>query len=127
MSDHKIIHDLSDEDLLKLAQGAKVEQVVEKISEAAKFIYALDIREGRDKISALLVFHTYKQWKGWDNKCQSKRYFFRDFNKYFKSQRTKDGMVYMLDPKSFDTSQENYWLIRADLRHEKNKKRRKNI
>lgn len=119
---NKIINELTEEELLEIARGAKVEQVVEKISEAAKFIYALNIQDGRDKISALLVFHTYKQYKGWDNKRQSKRYFFKDFNKYFKPQRTKDGMVYMLNPKSFDTSQDEYWRMRTDIREQKRKK-----
>jgi hypothetical protein len=123
MSTNKLIQELSVEELLALAKGAKPEDIIEKISEAAKFIYALNIQDGREKISALLVYHTYKQWKGWDNKRQSKRYFFRDFNEYFKPQRTRDGLVYFLDPKSFDTSKENYWLMRADMRHDK--KRRK--
>lgn len=123
MSGNRIIDELSVEQLLELAKGAKPEQVVEKVSEAAKFIYAMDIREGREKISALLVYHTYKQWKGWDAKRQSKPHFFRDFNKYFTPFRTREGMTYMLNPKSFDTSKENYWIMRADLRNEKIRKK----
>lgn len=125
MSDNKIIHELTEEELLEIAKGAKAEAVIEKISEAAKFIFALGIRDGRTDISAMLVYHTYKQWKGWDNKRQSKRYFFKDFNKYFKPYRKEDGMHYALDERSFDTSKETYWLIRADHRHEKSKKRKK--
>lgn len=125
MSENKIIHELSEEDLIAIAKGAKADTVMEKVTEAGKFIYANGIREGRTSISALLVFHTYKQWKGWDNKRQSKRYFFRDFNKYFKPHRTEDGMQYMLDARSFDTSQEEYWRMRADMRHEKSQKRKR--
>lgn len=120
-SDRKIIHDLSDEELLAIASGAKVEKILEKVSEAAKFIYALKIREGRTKISAQLVYYTYKHWKGWNNKRESKGHFFRSFNKYFKPVRMSDGMHYWLDERSFDTSEENYWLMRKEARLEKRK------
>lgn len=119
-----IIHELTADELLEIVKGAKVETVLEKATEAAKFIYALGIREGRTSISAALVFHTYKHYKGFDNKRQSKRHFFRDFSKYFKPYRKESGMHYMLDERSFDTSQENYWIMRADLRQ--NKPRKKN-
>lgn len=125
MDKTKIIHELTEEELLEIARGVKVEKVIEKASEAAKFIYASGIREGREIISAILVYHTYKQWKGWDQKRQSKRYFFRDFNKYFTPKKNEDGVYYLLDPRSFDTSEETYWLIRADLRHEKAKRKKK--
>ena len=120
----KIIHQLTDEELLDIAKGANVEAVVGKKSEAAKFIYAVGIREGKTEISAALVFHTYKQWKGWDNKRQAKRYFFKDFNTYFKPHRKEAGMHYMLDERSFDTSEETKWLIRADLRYEKSQRKK---
>lgn len=125
MYDNKIVHELSDDELLEIAKGAKPEAVIEKISEAAKFVYALGIRDGRTNISAMLVWYTYKEYKGFDNKRQSKRYFFRDFNKYFKPHRKEDGMHYMLDERSFDTSTETYWLIRADNRNEKSQRRKR--
>lgn len=124
MSDIKIIHELTEDELIQIARGAKVEQVMEKASEAAKFIYTLGIREGRVAISAMLVYHTFKQYKGVDNKRQAKRYFFKDFNKYFKPFRTKNGLHYMLDPRSFDLSKENFWLMRADMRQEKQRRKK---
>jgi hypothetical protein len=125
MSDNRIIPELSDDELLAIARGAKVETVIVKISEAAKFIYAKGIRDGRESISAMLVFHTYRVWKGFDNKRQAKRHFFKDFNKYFTPYRTKDGLHYMLDARSFDTSREEYFRMRADLKHEKSRKKNK--
>lgn len=126
MSDHKkIIHDLPLEELLKIATESSEEIVVDKLSEAAKFIYALGIKHGDTKVPAQFVYHAYKQWKGWQNKKQPKPFFFRDFSKYFDSHRTKDGIHYLLNPKPFDLNQETYWLIRSELRREKNRKRQK--
>lgn len=121
----KIVHELSIEDLVALAQGAKPEDIAEKISEAAKFIYEMNIKHGDAKIPAALIYHTYKCWKGWDQKRQSKPFFFRDFSKYFDPHRTTDGMCYLLNPKPFDLSDETYWLIRAEMRNEKAKKNKK--
>lgn len=121
----RIIHELSVEDLVALAAGAKPEDIIEKISEAAKFIYEVNIKHGDDKISAPLIYHTYKGWKGWDQKRQSKPFFFRDFNKYFTPHRTNSGMVYLLNPKPFDLSEETYWLIRKEQREVKSKKNKK--
>lgn len=124
MSDNKVIHELSEDELLAIARGARAETVMDKVTEAGKFIYALGIRDGRSEISAALVFHTYKHYKGFDNKRQAKRYFFKDFNKYFKPYRKEDGMYYSLDARSFDTSQEEYWRMRADMRHEKTQRKK---
>jgi hypothetical protein len=121
----RIIHELSPEDLIALAQGAKPETVIEKISEASKFIYELNIKHGDAKIPAEVIYHTYKHWKGWDQKRQSKPKFFQDFKKYFEQYRTNSGMSYLLNPKPFDLSDETYWLIRAEIRNEKAKKTKK--
>lgn len=121
----KLVHELSVEDLVALAAGAKPEDIVEKISEAAKFIYDLNIKHGDTKVPAQVIYHTYKHWKGWDQKRQAKPLFFRDFGKYFPKHRTGDGMCYLLNPKPFDLSSEAYWLIRAELRNEKAKKNKK--
>lgn len=122
----RIVHELSVEDLVKIATSSKEEIVMDKVSEAAKFIYAKGIRAGESQISAQLVYWTYKQYKGWRNNKQSKAQFFRDFNKYFKPHRTKHGLVYFLEDKVFDTSQEAYWLMRKELRDEKQAKKIKN-
>jgi hypothetical protein len=126
MSDRKIVHDLSVEELIQLASGAKPSDIkVKEATEAAKFIYALNIRHGDVRIPAQLIYYTYKQWKGWDHKYQPKPFFFRDFTTYFEQVRTKEGISYLLDPKPFDLSQETYWLLRKDIREQKAKKRKK--
>lgn len=121
----KIVHELSVDDLVALAKGGSEEVVMDKISDAAKFIYELNIKHGDTQIPAALLYHTYKHWKGWDQKRQSKPFFFRDFKKYFEPHRTNTGMVYFLNPKPFDLSDDTYWLIRAELRNEKTKKNKK--
>lgn len=124
MSDHKskkIVHELSVEDLIRLAQETTQPVVMDELTEASKFIYALNIRHGDERIPAQLIYYTYKQWKGWDKRPQPKPYFFRDFSKYFEQVRSKDGMNYLLDPKSFDLSQEAYWLSRKDHREQQQK------
>jgi len=123
----KIIHELSEADLIALAAGAKPEDVVEKISEAAKFIYDLNIKHGDTKVPAQVIYHTYKHWRGMQNKRQSKPFFFRDFSKYYDPVRISSGIVYMLNPKPFDLSPEAYWLIRSEIRNEKSKKQTKKI
>lgn len=121
----KVVHELSVEDLIKLAQGSKEPVVMEELTEASKFIYALNIRHGDDRIPAQLIYYTYKQWKGWDKRPQPKPFFFRDFTKYFEQIRTKEGISYLLDPKPFDLSKETYWLMRKDQREQKAKKSKK--
>lgn len=123
MSDNKrIIDELTEEELLALANGASVDQVIEKISEAGKFIHAKGIRDGKVKIRAFIVYYLYREWRGFRNKKQSKLYFFRDFSKYFTSHRDKDGAFYLLNPKPFDLSKDNYWIVRSEIRNEKAKK-----
>lgn len=121
----KILHELSVDDLVALAQGADEEVIMDKICDAAKFIYDMDIKHGETKIPAALIYHTYKVWNGWNQKRQSKPFFFRDFSKYFSPHRTTDGMCYLLNPKPFDLSDETFWLIRAEMRNEKAKKSKK--
>ena len=122
----KVVHELSVEDLIKLASGATAkDHEVGEATEAAKFIYALNIRHGDERIPAQLIYYTYKQWKGWDNKYQPKPFFFRDFSKYFEQVRTKEGISYLLDPKPFDLSKDTYWLMRKDQRESKAKKSKK--
>lgn len=123
--DKKIIHDLPLDALLELAQGAPQEAVIEKLSEAAKFIFAVGIKHGTTKVPAQTVYYCYRDWKGWRNKPQPKLYFFRDFKKYFKSERDKDGVYYLLNDKPFDMSEENYWLIRKEIREERARQKKK--
>lgn len=118
----KVIHELSDEDLIALAHGAKAEDIVEKISEAAKFIYEMKIKHGEVKIPVALIYHTYKCWKGWDQKRQSKPMFFRDFKTYFPPVRQNDGIYYLLNPKPFDLSEETRWLVRKEEREARTKR-----
>lgn len=126
MSGKKIIHEMSVEELIKLAGKAKpADKEVGEATEAAKFIYALNLRHGDARIPVQLIYYTYKQWKGWDNKPQPKPYFFRDFSKYFEQARTKDGMTYLLDPKPFDLSKETYFIVRKEIRDSRAKKTKK--
>lgn len=116
MSDPKrIIHELSEDDLVALALGsAKKENLIQKVSKAAKFILHNKIKHGSTKISALMVYYTYQKWQ--DGIQDSKRKFFKDFNEYFPPYRNKDGIYYLLDEKGFDLSAENYWKMRAAWR-----------
>jgi hypothetical protein len=125
MSDRKIIHELSDADLIALASGADPEEVVEKISEAAKFIFDCKIKHGSEPIPAALIYHTYQCWKGWDQKKQSKPMFFRDFSKYFPPGRGLNGRVYLLNPKPFDLSEETRWLYRKEQREARAQRNKK--
>ncbi len=125
VSDKKIIYELSDDDLIRLAKGAPAESVLDRVSEAAKFIYELNIRHGETKIPMQLVYHTYKTYKGWDNKRQAKPDFFKDFNKYFEPKRDSTGLYFLLDPRSFDLSREEYFRMKASQRNEKTKTKKK--
>jgi hypothetical protein len=120
----KVIYDLSPEDLIKLATGSKEEVVMDKLTEAAKFIYDLNIKHGDEKISAQVIYHAYKKYRNYSH-VQPKIQFFSDFKKYFQPGRNKDGIYYLLNPKPFDLSDDAYWEMRALERKEKAYKRRK--
>jgi hypothetical protein len=119
MSGRKIVHELSDQDLVKLATDSEEDVTFDKVSDAALFIYQSNLKHGTEKISADMVYYTYRLWKGWSNKRQSRQVFFRDFNKFFEKHRTADGMVYYLNPKPFDLSEEAKWDRRRHNRDEK--------
>jgi hypothetical protein len=122
----RIIDVLSVEDLISIATSSKEEVIMDKLTPAAKFIYDIGIKSGDAKVPAYLIYHTYREWHGWENKGrQSRTDFFRDFCKHFESHRTKDGIHYLLNPKPFDLSKEKYWEIRATLRHEKSRRKKK--
>lgn len=113
---------MSEEDLVKLATDTDEEILADKLTEAAKFIYEIGIKHGDTPVTAEIIYHTYKHWKYYNNK-QPKAYFFRDFSKYFERRRNKHGIFYLLDPKPFDLSDENYWIIRAEIRRERRRKK----
>ncbi len=121
----KVVHELSVDDLIKLVQGSAKPIVVDGPSEAANFIFALNIRHGDTKIPAELIYFTYKQWKGWDKRPQPKPFFFRDFTKQFEKTRTNEGISYLLDPRPFDLSQEQFWLMKKDSREHRAKQKKK--
>lgn len=121
----KVIHELSVEDLIDLVNKNTKPVEIEELSEASKFIYALNLKHGDSKIPAQLIYFTYKQWKGWDKRPQPKPIFFKDFAKYFDSVRTTDGINYLLDSKPFDLSREQYFLSRKDLRDHREKQKTK--
>lgn len=115
----KIIHELTEEDLIALASGASKEEIIKKITPAAQFILDLNVKHGHEKVSAMLVYYTYKHHKGFGARAQPKVAFLRDFNKYFTPVRDKDGIHYLLDPKPFDLTEETYWAMRAEWRKQK--------
>lgn len=115
----KIIHELDVEDLVKLAESAEEPVIQEKLSDAGKFIFDLKIKHGDKKISAELIFHTYKEWKGLEKRnWQARTHFFRDFKKYFTPVRGRNGVAYLLDPAPFDLSREHYFFVRSEQRRE---------
>jgi hypothetical protein len=114
----KIVYELTDEDLVALATSSKEDVVMDKLCDAAKFIYECNIKHGDHPVPAQVIYHTYREWKR-RNHCQPKNFFFRDFSRYFPKYRNKHGIHYMLDPKPFDLSDEAYWLIRAEIRRER--------
>jgi hypothetical protein len=120
----RIIHELPVEELLKLALSSDEDVVMEKLTDAAKFIYEFGIKPGDERVSAQMVYHHYKQWKG-NGDLVPRTYFFRDFCKYFDKYQDEHGMHYLLDPKPFDLSKEEWWRMRADLRRERDLQRRK--
>lgn len=122
MNSKKIIHELTDEDLAALAGGAKVSTIASKLSEAALFIRDIKVKHGDEKISAQLVYYTYKNWRGKDS--ETKPLFLRDFKNYFTPQRSANGLVFLLNPKPFDLSPECFWAMRAELRQEKARRER---
>lgn len=121
----KVIHEVPADELMKIALGSDEEILTDKLTEAAKFIYDMKIKQGDAKIPAELIYYTYKKWKGWGTKYQSKPEFFRDFKTFFTQHRTTNGMTYLLNPKQFDLSEETYWLMKASQRNEKTKKAKK--
>lgn len=121
----KIVSELSIDDLVKLATSSKEEIVMDGLSEASKFIYDVGIKHGTAKISAQLIYHTYKHWKGWGNKKENRPIFFRDFSKFFEPKRANDGTYYLLNEKPFDTSTETFWIIRKEIRDERARRKKK--
>lgn len=115
----RIIQELSVEELLELATSSNEDVVMDKITDAAKFIYELGIKPGDHKISAQIIYYHYKKWKGRFNTAQPRTYFFRDFSKYFQRVSDTHGSHYLLDPKPFDLSKETWWLMRKQLRRER--------
>lgn len=123
MSKKRIIEDLSTEELIKLATSSSEPVDMGGLTDAARFIYEKNIKSGKAEIEAELVYFTYKQWRG--KNSQPRPLFFKDFKKYFDSKRKTNGIYYLLNPKSFDLSDENIWVMRALKREEKNKKEKK--
>jgi hypothetical protein len=119
----RIIQDLPVEELMKLALSSDEVVVMEGLTDSAKFIYELGLRPGDDKVSAQMIYHHYKQWKG--EHYQPRAYFFRDFSKYFEKKIDENGVHYLIEPKGLDLSEDEWWRMRADLRRERALRKRK--
>lgn len=127
MSDKKtIIHDLPEDILIQIATQSQGAVTSEKLTEAVKFIYELGIKQGDAKITAQMVYYTYKLYRGVGKK-QAKALFFKDFKRYFEPHRNKDGIYYLLNPKPFDLTDEAFWTMKADQRREKARKKKKTV
>ena len=126
MSDHKIIHEISVEDLMKLATDSDEPVLMDKLTPAAKMIYELNIKHGTTKVSAQIVYYTYRHWNGWETRRLSRPRFVKDFNKFFTPHRTADGMCYLLNPKPFDLSEQACWYMQKLQREERYKKNKAN-
>lgn len=87
------------------------------------FIKTYNINKGRDKIKTSLIFNIYsKEYKG----KLSKTIFFKNFQKLFKSGRTKNYRYYLLDSNKFIKYDE--YKLREELEEkEANKKKSREV
>lgn len=120
MSDKRIIHEVSDDDLVALALGeVKQDQVIQKVSKAAKFILHNRVKHGDTKIPAMLLYFTYINWQ--DGLADHKRKFLEDFSNYFPKHVDAEGPYFLLNSDPFDLSKEAYWNMRAYWRRKKSR------
>lgn len=120
-TDRKKPEELSEDELISLALSRKGPVDMGKLTEASKFIYDLQIKNGDTPVPLTVIYYTYKLWKGFDNKKQNRNQFFRDFGKYFTQYRGTGGRYYLLNPEPFDMSEEMYWESRNDLKREQSR------
>lgn len=120
---------LSDEELAKLldlaSQPAPKEDVpATDLDIVRQWVIALNIKvlpkeEGGYKMTPTHLWFEYSKWAKHPIKRQS---FFIQLKKLFVMKRAGPGSdrYYLLDPSSFDTSEETYWKIRQLIRERHN-------
>jgi hypothetical protein len=116
--------DLTDEELAKIALTPtdEIDKIITKLDPAQKFCIENNIRRGKEKISAQLIYDLYYTWK--KSKRLPQLTFFIYFSKHFEKARNRDATYYYLDPEPFDLSPEKHWEIRKRLREEHFRKRK---
>ena len=103
--------------LLEIANQKPTEpKPVREDNEAEKFIKHFSIEEGTAVVPAIVIYDKYKSWK--KDKAIEMRLFFKMFKKYFKKKQTARGANYLVNPKHFDTSEENLWKVKRHLRRD---------
>lgn len=102
----------------------ETEAIKKELDEAQRFMLALDLKRGTEKIAAILVYEYYSKWRGKSKHKLRDIPFFKQFSKYFERIRSKHGTYYLLNPAPFDLSDEKFWEVRKQMRSRKALKRR---
>lgn len=122
------------EKLLALAEtdASEEEIVFQEMDEVERFCYDEDIVAGDKRVPAYYVYDKYLMYKKVQGEYKYKMrlprpIFFRRMKQMYDQKRTKEGMFYLLNERSFDFSQEAFWEIRRRYRDEKERNRRKKV
>jgi len=103
----KDIRDMTTQELLEAVDGEADLKRAEKNNHVSKFIIDFGIIPGSDMVPNYLIYYTYHRlWRKRSINKVSKIDFFRKFNNYFDSKRTKNKRQYMLDGSIFDRTRE---------------------
>jgi hypothetical protein len=92
------------------SEADKKLETLQEPTEAHKFVLAVGIRKGREKIAFNQIYYLYKQWASKTvDEVINPIAFGRQFCKLFKKRRDAGGPYYLLDPEPFQelTSSEN--------------------
>lgn len=112
---------LTPDELLQILENSKDEVVIMgQLTQAAQFAYELEIEQGDSKIPASLIYYTYKLWRN-TRKRQPKSPFFREFNELFEAKRDSTQRYYLLNPKSFNLTDEMLAEVKADAKRQEAK------
>jgi hypothetical protein len=122
------LKDLDLEKLLELAkQNDKQAVQYDTMNDADKFIYYCSVKEGQDKVMAVIIYDAYVNWKGGKKNALPMHMFFRYFSKSFTSRRGWSGRYYMLDSTPFNNTKEAFLKARKKYARKKRKKARRNV
>jgi len=109
--------------LLEIASQPTIKKVKEPKTnpEIDSFISELNITSGKKRISTSLIYYHYFIWK--KIRLISRRKFIKYFSTKFEKVNTNDGIAFLLNPKPFDLTPQNYFRARAYFRKEKDEKK----